>query len=330
MGSGPGRAATLNQTRARRLAQESSGADGEFVTSAATDFMVALTHPHAGGFALLMGDGAKSFGSAVLWAAGSGVVDLTLMADPTSEPGDQARRALSLDPRPTVWAVDGASLRSVEPSRNRSIPAPVDGVSSGVQLMNEAGLEVSFVEGIAVGEYLGLEVARAVLHDGECVVEVGVGSLDREANRVLHPDETEADLLSSTVEEVAKHRRPGVVGHPLATLARERWMLKSILADSSLLEVDNLREVPSPRQSRGLRDPMVAGAIGEVDGRVYLVVVGTGSDPAELGDMADMIEREAPDELVVVPMSGMVPSMERALARFRVPASCRRVPAPWA
>jgi len=266
MGSGPGRLGELNLLRARRLAAHLAGSQIEFSDALSTETVAAVTSSAGDGFVLLSAGGAKGFGSALIWAVRAEVTSLTLIVDPAANPGIQARRALALADPPRVFAVDRADLEPVVssgPPPRESLP---NGVESGVRAMLDAGLDVVNIGGVAVGEYLGLEVARVVPVDGTCEVQVGVGAFDREANRVLHPNRKAADSLRDTIEEVARYRCSGSVNHPLSTLDRERWLLKQVIDEPSLVGLRRLERLPEVRERSGLRESIPAAALGESDG----------------------------------------------------------------
>ncbi len=329
MGSGPGRIGSLNLLRARRLAALLVGSQTELADDLSTNTIAAVTGPAGDGFVLLAEDGAKAFGSSLIWAHRTGVAGLTLMVDPAADPGVQARRAKALADPPRVLAVDGANLDPVGspgPPQRDALPDEID---TGVEAMLDAGLDVVDIGGVAIGEYLGLEVARAVVVDGVCEVHVGIGAFDREANRVLHPGRNAADSLRVTIDEVARYRRPGSVNHPLSTLDRERWLLKLVVDEPSLVGLSKLERVPAVRARSGLRESMPVAALGESDGTSVMVAVGSGTDPAMLADLADMIECHRPDRLVFVPIASLVPILADVLNSLRVPATVVEVARPW-
>jgi len=301
----------------------------EFADDLSTDTIAAVTSSAGDGYVLLAADGAKAFGSSLIWALRAEPASLTLIVDPAADPGIQARRALALADPPRVLAVDGADLESVVspgPPRRDALP---DEVEAGVRAMLDAGLDVVNIGGVAVGEYLGLEVARAVLVDGTCEIQVGIGAFDREANRVLHPSRKAADALRVTIGEVARCRYSGSVNHPLSTLDRERWLLKLVVDEPSLVGLERLERLPVSRERSGLRESMPVAALGGSDGSVVMVAVGSGTAPAMLADLADMIECHRPDRLVFVPTASLVPILSDALDLLRVSTVVMDVARPW-
>jgi hypothetical protein len=177
------------------------------------------------------------------------------------------------------------------------------------------------------GEVLGLEVVRMV---GDRM-EVGVGRFDREAMSLLDAGRPVAEALIAAANQVRAQRRPGAGTHPLATLARERWLRCDLVAAPSQVGATGLVPVdPADRQS-GLRYPSPAPAIG-LDGRggTVLVVCTVGVDVAVVPAAADLVLREDPDRVVVVmPPRDVLDPVDRAVARLARPATVVGVPGSW-
>lgn len=323
MGPSPGRLGALNEIRARRLAasldQPWAFETAELHTTA-VDEMVALHDGQGCGFALVVAAGPKAFGSVMIWAARFEVTDLTLMVDAGAGPGDHARRATAFGLPPTVMAVDGTRLVDAEPALSRAtVTDPPAGVDAGTEALRSAGLDVVVDDGVVVGEYLGLEVARVVPSADGGEVRVGVGAVDQEANRALHAGSDQRELLVRVVADVAAHRRPGVPFHPLNRMARERWLMRSLIDDRSLVGVRSLVGLPATEPRRGLRTASPVGALADTpEGRV-LVVATAETDVSLIGVAADLVVREEPVKVVVVSARPLLSQLSRVIDWMRVP-----------
>ncbi len=292
--------------------------------------MVGLHDGRGRGFALLLAAGSKAFGSVMVWAARFEIFDLTLMVDPDAGPGDHARRATALSVSPLVMAVDGTGLIGVDPAPSRAIVGEAPrGVDAGSEILRAAGLDVVIDDGEVIGEYLGLEVARVLPSDDGGDVQVGVGAVDREANRVLYGDATPADVLSRVVSEVAVHRRPGVEFHPLGRMARERWLMCSLVDDPMCLGLGPLARLPATEPRRGLRSDVSVGALAQTPDGPVLVVTTAGGDVGLIGAAADLVDREKPVAMVAVSIPSALKPIRRVLDLFDVPVDYPDVKAPW-
>lgn len=331
--AGPGRLGLLNETRLRALVASldpSWPSADTAARSVAVDEMVGIHNGSGRGYALILAAGPKAFGMAMVWAARFEISDLTLMVDPDAGPGDHARRAAAFAVPPTVMVVDGARLIDADPAPSRvfTVNAP-DGVDTGVALLRSAGLDVVIDDGAVIGEYLGLEVARVISTDDGGDVQVGVGAIDREANRMLHGDATPEDVLRRVVSEVASHRRAGAEFHPLSRMARERWLMRTLIDDPALIDVAPLVELAATEPRRGLRNSAPVGALAEGPNGPVLVMATAGADVSVVGVAADLVIRETPARLIVVAESPLIPQLIEALDRLKVPVAVAEGPAPW-
>ena len=269
----------------------------------------------------------RALGSALLEAAGRDRVGPVVFYDDPATAAVAARRARALDPRPEIRLVDGGSSRPVEPAPvpERSVPSePPDGFED---LCRGAGVEPLCEHGTWMGEVLGLEVVRMV--GGR--IEVGVGRFDREAMSLLGAGRPVAEALAAAANQVRAQRRPGAGPHPLATLARERWLRCDLVAAPSQVGATGLVPVDPADRRSGLRYPSPAPAIGP-DGRggTVLVVCTVGVDVAVVPAAADLVLREDPDRVVVVmPPRDVLGPVERAVARLALPATVVGAPGSW-
>ena len=333
MGSNPGRTAALNEIRIRSLAalvDASRSTDESNAEITSTDKFVGARYESGLRVALILEPGHAPFGSAIVWAAKSGPGELTLLVDRVADPGIQARRASALASRPSVYEVDGLNLVPARPSPPDPTIADPEGVEAGRDLLHDAQLDVVTDHGVVIGEYLGLEVALVLPSAEGGEVCVGVGAVDREANRVLHSGTPPRELLARVIAEVAAHRRPGGARHPLGQMARERWMMHSLIRDPSQIGLENIVGVEPASIRRGLRTGSPAAGIASTEGSTVLVVATVGIDVALIGALADLVIRERPDRVVVATPAAMIPSLARSIEWLSVPVSVNEIEPPWA
>ncbi len=111
-------------------------------------------------------------------------------------------------------------------------------------------------------------------------LEAGVGRFDRDAVAAMHQGEDPTRTLARAVGMVRDQRRGGVT-HPLALLARERWLRSELVADPSPVGAVALRAVETTVERESVRESSPAAALGtDADGRPVLVVCSIGVDLA--------------------------------------------------
>ena len=279
---------------------------------------------------------AIALGSALLRASRYGdATPLTVCFDDPLEAALAARRVTALEPSPEVRLVDGRTLVEVDAAGK---PEPVMDISPmGFadrfdDLCRGVGVDPVLEHGTWRGEVLGLEVARAVeLSTTEPSVEVGVGRFDREAGVMMRGNRSDAEALAAAADLVRAQRRPGAGAHPLATLARERWLRRDMCVHSDRLNLSDLKPIDPADERLNLRDPAPAPAIGfDADGRRVLVVCSVGVDPRLVPAVAELALRELPDRvLVVLPTRDVLAPVEQAVARLRVPTTVVGVACSW-
>ena len=279
-------------------------------------------------------------GTAVLRAGRHGTPDgpvpVSLLVDDPGVAATVARRATVLDDPPEVFRVDGRSLVAVEPAEAPVDPPEVPAPDGFDDLCRGVGVEPLREHGTWRGEVLGLEVVRVVDDpdasvDGGPVVRVGVGRFDREAGAIMQGDRSDSEVLAAAADLVRAQRRTGAGAHPLATLARERWLRRDLCAAPDLVGLVDLATVDPADERPNLRDPSPAPAVGTgPEGDRVLVVCSVGVDPRLLGAACELVLRERPVRVVVaLPARDVLPPVERALARLRVPTSVVGVPCGW-
>lgn len=213
------------------------------------------------GWVLLAGDAGPKLGAALAWARRTGVTRVSVVVDDADAAGLLARRAALFTPSPGVWGIDGAALVPAVAAM-APVPLPAPEAPELRALLTEAGLTVVDEDGMALGELLGLEVARIVHGPDGPELDVGVGRADRELTAMAHADLSPAARLARVVDIVGRERRPEAPPHPINRLVPERWLRASLVADPGLIGASALRPVPSVVGRRNLRETAVATAVG--------------------------------------------------------------------
>jgi len=235
----------------------------------------------------LVDDGSVSaFGGALAWALRHRLTELHVLVEADPADGDGrlaagviARRARAFRPAPAIWLVTGRHMDPATPAP-ATAPAPVPPEAEVMlDVLRAHGVDPVVEHGTAVGEVLGLEVARVVVDETGAHLEVGVGRHDREARRELRPGEPLGAALDDVVALVRQRRVPGAGRHPAATLATERWLRSVVLGRPDVVGARRLDPVPPIIARDDLRRSSPAAAAGiDVDGRPLVVVCSTGVD----------------------------------------------------
>ena len=222
-----------------------------------------------------------------MWAGAQGADRLVLLADddPAGAPAVMARMATEFAFPVEVRTVAGGSSVPAVPAPLPEV-LPADHAPEAVAAMAVEGLEVVAEQGVLRGELLGLEVARVVRWpvehggDGELHLEAGVGRFDRDAVAEVHPNEAPEASLARTVSMVRAQRYPGAAGHPMARMARDRWLRVTVCESPSLVGAAELHPVESTVERPSVRDLSPAAAVGTMPDGSPVVVVCT---PANFG-----------------------------------------------
>lgn len=237
-----------------------------------------------------------------------------------------------------VWVVEGTDVVEVTAAPAPDVPA-APGVEADelVELLRDVGLEPCAEPGMILGEVAGLEVARITVTDGVPSLAIGVGRFDQELSAVAQSDLSRRDALERAADLVRLARTMGNTAHanathPMARLARERWLRTSLIADPGVIGAAELAALPGLWVRRGLRASAPAAAVGnDVDGRALIVVCSTGVDtdlvPAALELAA---QTDASARLVLaLPPNDIVPSTRRVAALALTEPEIVAVVPPW-
>ena len=257
---------------------------------------------NAHGF-FLVEDNPRGLGGALVWAAKHDLERLAILA--TAGAGDLVRRASLLDlPKLAVevWHVDGAEVSRV----NEAAPAQPVGMSHSDRHMSvsalivAAGARVVHDNGRLVAEVEGLEVGRVVEDDDGVRLDIGVGQADRELAAFMYNGPVEETLRG--VVEVVRGQRTARSHHPLARLARPRWLRSMLLDNPSVVGAADLNPVAGlrPHDTVDNTDPAPALGTGQ-SGEPLMVVCGAGIDLDLIPEAADLRLSYSPAaELVIV------------------------------
>ena len=278
---------------------------------------------------------AATLAGAIAWTLRQSASDLVLFTDDLGD--DVARMAGHFDLPITVRSVQGAGSVPVEPAPFPArLPAPE--APELIAQLTDAGLEVVVEGGVVRGEVSGLEVARLVVWpiesggDGELHLEAGVGRFDRDAVAATHQGEAPSATLARSVAMVRAERVAGGATHPLARLARERWLRRSIIEDPGLVGATGLRPTETTVRRDSVRDVSPAAAVGTSDdGDPVVVVCSSGVDLSLVPVAADTRAWLDPSARLVlaVPERDRLPTLDRLAALLRRPAEVLTVPVPW-
>jgi hypothetical protein len=296
----------------------------------------------AGGFVASAGDAPgrhgvfyatsdRMAGPALVWALRSGIDHLHLVAE-AADAGALARRVGEpTNMRVEVLAVSGVDLIPVAPLSIEPAPTLDPSAWDLAPIISEAGARPVDDHGRIVAEVAGLEVARIVQPSGEpAAIEVGVGEADRELHALVHSTMDSGTAIRRAVAMVAAERRRNSM-HPLARIARERWLRSVLLDDPGLVGARVLESVPPLRARSTVLGNVPSAAVGELeDGRAVVVVCSTGIDLDVVPEATDYRRRESTEaELIIV-----VPERDRhattaSLVEITPDASLRSIESPW-
>lgn len=243
-------------------------------------------------------------GPALIWALRSQVDHLHIVAE-AEFAGGLARRvsdvqAFGID----VVAVDGVELVSAEPVPIAAPPVLTNEMWDLAPILSEAGARPVDDHGRIVAEVAGLEVARIDRPTDEpAAIEVGVGEADRELHTLVHSNIDISTAVGRAVAMVTAERQRGSM-HPLARMARERWLRSMLIDDPSLVGLTSLTPIAPLVERSTVLGNVPSAALGErSDGTAVVVVCSNGIDLDVVPEAADYRQREAPgaDLVIVVP-----------------------------
>lgn len=252
----------------------------------------------------------RMVGPAVVWALRSNADPLYIVAE-AEHAGELARRAAEVvGLRVEVLEVNGTELSPATATELPPLPVMDRSVWELASIFSEAGARPVDDHGRVVAEVAGLEVARIVPPTGggaspieAARIEVGVGEADRELHTLVHSSMDSDTAVRRAVAMVAAERRRGSL-HPLARMARERWLRSMLLDDPGIIGLATLQALPPLRPRSTVLGHVPIAALGtRQDGSAVVVVCSTGIDLDVVPEAMDYRRRDAPgaDLVIVVP-----------------------------
>ena len=272
--------------------------------------------------AAVFADEPTGLGAAIDTAHREGAERLLFFAELND--GAVARRASQFRIDTTVIDPEG-DMQAIAPAPPAPVSQPPDMTWAVVQFA-EAGLDPVWEHGVLLGEWLGLEVARAT--PDQTFVELGVGKHDREANRLLHPDGPGPGDFAEARRTVAELRLGSARPHPINQLVPERWLRSVLVHHPDLVGLRGIDPAPPPAVRDDLRRRGVAPGIGD-DGTI--VVCSVGVDPDLVPQAADARLHLGADRrlMIVVPEGDDHQLTHRLAGLLQRPAEVTTVPATW-
>ena len=199
------------------------------------------------------------------------------------------------------------------------------------RLLEENQCVVTFEHGKIKGELKGLPIAEVVTEpDGKSHLEVGVGTYDREAHKIVNYNEPVGKTLERISQEVSKYRQKNSVVHPLNRVARSNWLIHEVMSADSEIGVTDIERVPSPIEAMDVSDSLPASAIAKKNKQVILLTAYTGADLEAVPVAAQLLNSYTPDEIWFLhPEKDDYSAIRRQAEHLKVPASFIPVAEPW-
>ena len=190
---------------------------------------------------------------------------------------------------------------------------------------------VTFEHGKVKGELKGLPIAEVVTEpSGESHLEVGVGTYDQEAHKLVNYNEPVETTLERISQEVSKYRHKDSVVHPLNRVARSNWLIHEVMNDNSKIGVTDMERVPSPVEVMNVSDSVPASAIAKKNNQVILLTAYTGADLEAVPVTAQLLKSYPADEIWFLhPQKDDYSAIRRQAEHLKVPASFIPVLEPW-
>ncbi len=207
--------------------------------------------------------------------------------------GIAARRLRQWRVSSEVSIVDGRSLTAVAPADYEAVAAPQFDIGPFVDLMTGAGAQPVVEHGVLTGEVMGLEVCRVMHDDDGPRLEVGVGSQDREAFKLMYAGEPSEVSLERVVAFVHEQRSATAEPHPLGRLAAERRMRWQLHRDATEYGLHDVAFVDGATARTSLSDAAPAFCTASIGKRNLLLACVSGTDLGAPIDTADTFERLA-------------------------------------
>ncbi len=279
-------------------------------------------------WALLTDRHDRGLGPAMIWALGNGATELKVFTQFNA--GDLARRASFFNFKTEIFEI----TKDIATSAEITLPTVIKVVEVTAadelfaEFIKSSGADLTREHGVLAGEVCGLEVCR-VVHDvsdtglDESILEIGVGSHDREMFKMLHGRTATLESLRKVVVDVSSKRVAGLIPHPLNQLGRER-LLRHLLCDSpDLVDAVSLESAAPAMPRANLKDSVPCCARGILkNGAAVVAIFSIGVDPDVIAFGADARQQIDPsaDLVFVSPPRDIVPAIVRLAETLRNPA----------
>tara|TARA_Y100000768_G_scaffold302485_1_gene236375 strand:+ start:646 stop:1638 length:993 start_codon:yes stop_codon:yes gene_type:complete len=230
----------------------------------------------------------------------------------------------------SLWIIDGDSLiphpqRGLDELKSQSIDPRIR------KILEDNHCVVTFEHGKVKGEVKGLSIAEVVTGpSGESHLEVGVGTYDREAHKVVNYNEPVETTLERISQEVSKYRHKDSVVHPLNRVARSNWLIHEVMNNDSEIGVTDIERVPSPIEAMDVSDSLPASAIAKKNNQLILLTAYTGADLEAVPIAAQLLNSYPAEEVWFLhPQKDDYSAIRRQAEHLKVPASFIQVSEPW-
>ena len=230
----------------------------------------------------------------------------------------------------SLWIIDDDSLAphpqsGLDEIKSQSIDPLIR------RMLEDNHCVVTFEHGKVKGELKGLQIAEVVTEpSGESHLEVGVGTYDREAHKIVNYNEPVETTLARISQEVSKYRHKDSVVHPLNRVARSNWLIHEVMSANSEIGVTDMERVPSPVEAMDVSDSVPGSAIAKKNNQVILLTAYTGADLEAVPVTAQLLNSYPADEIWFLhPQKDDYSAIRRQAEHLKVPVSFITVPEPW-
>jgi len=230
----------------------------------------------------------------------------------------------------SLWIINGDSL-APHPQRDPD-ELKIQSIEPQIRsLLEDNHCVVTFEHGKIKGELKGLPIVEVVTGpNGESHLEVGVGTYDREAHKIVNYNEPVETTLERISQEVSKFRQKDSVVHPLNRVARPNWLIHEVMSTDSEIGVTDIERIPSPVDPMDVSDNLPASAIAKKNNQVILLTAYTGADLEAVPMTAQLLNSYPADEIWFLhPQKDDYSAIRRQAEHLKVPVSFIPVSEPW-
>ena len=248
-----------------------------------------------------------------------------------NEPDHRVRKQIvGLQSDCSLWVVNGDTLA---PHPHESPEEPQDySIDHQMRILLENNhCVVIFEHGKVKGELKGLAIAEvATAPHGESFLEVGVGTYDQEAHKIVNYNEPVETTLERISLEVLKYRHKDSVVHPLNRVSRPNWLIHEARSPNSDLGLTDIERVPSPLEPTDVTQSLPASAIAKKNDQSILLTAYVGADLEAVPVTAQLLTSFPAEEIWFLhPPNDGHSAIRRQAEHLKIPASFIPVPEPW-